>query len=47
MSFVGIVASKKCFENIRKIILEKINEQTISFIQINLRSIENVKNIKQ
>ena len=46
MSFVGIVASKKCFENIRKIILEKINEQTISFIQINLRSIENVKNIK-
>ena len=46
MSFVGIDASKKCFENIRKIILEKINEQTISFIHINLRSIENVKNIK-
>ena len=46
MSFVGIVASKKCFENIKKIILDKINEQKINFIQINLRSIENVKNIK-
>ena len=46
MSFIGIVASKKCFENIKRIILEKINNQTINFIQINLRSIENVKNIK-
>lgn len=46
MSFVGVIASKKCFENIKKKITEKIKEDTINFIQINLRSIENVKNIK-
>ena len=46
MSFIGIVASKKTFENIRKEILEQLSTDTISFIQINLRSIENIKNIK-
>ena len=46
MSFIGIVASKKCFESIKKKITEKIKEETINFIQINLRSIENIKNIK-
>ena len=46
MSFIGIVASKKDFENIKRTILEIIKNETISFIQINLRSIENVKNIK-
>ncbi len=46
MSFVGIVASKKSFETIRKKIMEKLQDETISFIHINLRSIENVKNIK-
>lgn len=46
MSFIGIVASKKCFENIKKKITEKMKEETINFIQINLRSIENIKNIK-
>lgn len=46
MSFIGIVANKKCFENIKKKIEEKMQEETISFIQINLRSIENIKNIK-
>ncbi len=46
MSFVGIVASKKCFETIRKEIMERLQDETISFIHINLRSIENVKNIK-
>ena len=46
MSFIGIVATKKIFENIKRKVLEEINDKTINFIQINLRSIENVKNIK-
>lgn len=46
MSFIGVIASKKCFENIKKKIGEEIKEETINFIQINLRSIENIKNIK-
>ena len=46
MLFIGVVAGKKCFENIKKKITEKIEDETISFIQINLRSIENVKNVK-
>lgn len=46
MSFIGIIAGRKCFENIKKKIIEEIKDETIAFIQINLRSIENVKNIK-
>lgn len=46
MSFIGIVAGKKCFENIRKKITEKVKDETINFIQINIRSVENIKNIK-
>ena len=46
MSFIGVVAGKKCFENIKKKITEEIKDETINFIQINLRSIGNVKNIK-
>lgn len=46
MSFIGIVAGKKCFENIKKKITKEVKEETINFIQINLRSIENIKNIK-
>lgn len=46
MSFIGVVASRKCFENIKKKITEQIKDETINFIQINLRSIENIKNIK-
>ena len=46
MSFIGVVAGKKCFENIRNKMIEEIKEETINFIQINLRSIENIKNIK-
>ena len=45
MSFIGTVSNKKFFENIKRKILEENNE-TINFIQINLRSIENVKHIK-
>lgn len=46
MSFIGVVAGKKYFENIKKKITEEVKDKTINFIQINLRSIENVKNIK-
>ena len=46
MSLIGVIAGKKCFENIKRKIVEKIDDETIHFIQINLRSIENIKNIK-
>lgn len=46
MSFIGIIADKKCFGNIKKKIIEELKDETINFIQINLRSIENVKNIR-
>ena len=46
MSFIGIIANKKCFETIKKQITEKFQEECFEFIHINLRSIENVKNIK-
>lgn len=46
MSFVGIVSNRKCFDNIKNEIAEKMNNQDINFVQINLRSIENIKNIK-
>lgn len=46
MSFIGVVASKKCFENIKKKMAEELKEETINLLRINLRSIENVKNIK-
>ena len=46
MSFIGVVAGKKCFENIKKKISEELKDESINFIQINLRSIENIKNIK-
>lgn len=46
MSFIGVVANRKCFENIKREITEKVGKEDINFIQINLRSIENVKNVK-
>lgn len=46
MLFIGVIAKRKCFETIKKKITEEIKEEAIKFIPINLRSIENVKNIK-
>lgn len=46
MSFIGVFANKKCFETIQKQITKKIKEQNLQLVQINLKSIENVKNIK-
>ena len=38
MSFIGVVANKKIFENIKNGILEEMDSSSIQFIQINLRS---------
>jgi len=46
MSFVGVVANRRCFDNLKKKLVEELKDENINFIQINLRSIENVKNIK-
>ena len=46
MSFIGVIANRKCFENIKKKIKEEIKDETMNFILINLRSIENIKNVK-
>lgn len=46
MSFIGIIANRKCFETIKKKMIEEIKEENLNFILINLRSIENIKNIK-
>ncbi len=46
MSFIGIIANRKCFETIKKKMIEEIGEENLNFILINLRSIENIKNIK-
>ena len=46
MSFIGVVANRRCFDNLKKKIVEELKDENINFIQINLRSIENVKNIK-
>ena len=44
MSFIGIISSKKSFDNIKKKLIEL--ECKVSIIHINLKSIENIKNIK-
>lgn len=46
MSFIGIVAGKKNYEIIRKKIEEQIINENITFVPINLRSLENIKNIR-
>ena len=46
MTFIGVIASSKCFKNIKQKIKEEIQENTINLIHINNRSIENIKNIK-
>lgn len=46
MSFIGVVANRKCFENIKKNIIGETKEEILNLIPINLRSIGNIKNIK-
>lgn len=46
MSFIGVIANRKTSETIQKKVTEEIKDETIHFVPINLRSIENIKNIK-
>ena len=46
MSFIGIVSNHKCFENIKQKLPKNIQEQNLKLININSKSIENIKNIK-
>lgn len=44
MSFIGVISSRKSFENIKNELMRL--EDNISIIHINLKSITNIKNIK-
>ncbi len=46
MSFIGMITNKRCFEKIKKKMLEESKEENLNFVLINLKSIENIKNIK-
>lgn len=46
MPFIGIIADSKSFENVKSTILKNINQTKLNIININLQSIENIKNIK-
>lgn len=46
MAFVGVITNRKCFEKIRNSIKEEIKNEQVKLIHINLKSIENIKNIK-
>ena len=46
MSFIGIVSGNKSFETLKEKLLEIAPNENFNLININLKSIENVKNIK-
>ena len=46
MSFIGIISNNKSFEQLKERILQNENISNLSLININLKSIENIKNIK-
>ena len=46
MSFIGIIASEKQVNEIKKIILKQDKERQLQIIAINSKSIENILNIK-
>ena len=46
MSFIGIISNNKSFEQLKEKILQSENSPKLSLIHINLKSIENIKNIK-
>ena len=46
MGFIGVVSNKRFYENISKEILEKNKEKDIIIIYINLKNLDNFKNIK-
>ena len=46
MSFIGIVASEKQVNEIKKIISKQDVERSLQIIAINMKSIENISKIK-
>lgn len=46
MIFIGVVSDNKKFENLRKIIYKNKNKSEVSLININIKSINNLKKIK-
>ncbi|MCI8587372.1 MAG: hypothetical protein HFJ49_02020, partial [Clostridia bacterium] len=46
MSFIGIIASEKQVNEIKKIILKQDKDRQLQIIAINSKSIENILNIK-
>ena len=46
MSFIGVISNRKFYDNINKQILEKNKENDITIIYLNIRNLENFKNIK-
>ncbi len=46
MSFIGVVSNKRFYENISKEISEKNKEKDITIIYINLKNLDNFKNIR-
>jgi len=46
MSFIGIIAENKFFENVKTNIEKNINDKKLNILNVNINSIENIKNIK-
>lgn len=46
MSFIGMIAENKFFENVKTNIIKNINDKKLNILNINMHSIENIKNIK-
>lgn len=46
MSFIGIIANSKNFEEIKQSLYHKSKERPYQIIHINAKSIENIKNVK-
>lgn len=45
MSFIGVISDNKSFETIKSKLPDKIQNNPITIIKINMQSIENIKNI--
>ena len=46
MIFIGVISNRKFYDNINKQILEKNKESDITMIYLNLKNLDNFKNIK-
>lgn len=46
MSFIGVIWDSKKFQVLKKIVQKNMNKKDITLININKKSIENIKNVK-